>query len=291
MKLGDVRVLWDAKAALGEGTCWSARERAIYWVDILGQQLHRCSAAGGERRSWQFDETVSAVVERRDAGGLMVALRRGLARFDPAGGALERGAEPEPERHGNRFNDGKCDTRGRFWGGSMDFACEAPTGAIYRFDPDGSVTRAFDAGYAVTNGPTWSRDGTTMFVNDTVQRRVMAFDFDAVAGRLSSPRPWLRFSEADGHPDGMTTDAEGRIWIAHWGGSCVTAHDPLSAAELARVRLPASQVTNIAFGGDSLRTLFISSARQGAEHEPLAGALFAVDSDVTGLPANLYGQV
>lgn len=288
MQLGTARVVWDARASLGEGTCWSVREQALYWVDILGMRLHRVAPDGSERRTWAFAETISAVAECAASPRLAVTLRRGFALFDPASGVLQRGAEPEPERTGNRYNDGKCDTQGRFWAGSMDYDCVAPTGAIYRFDPDGRATRVFDAGYPVTNGPAWSRDGATMFVNDTANRRVCAFDFDAAAGTLSNPRLWLRFSEADGYPDGMTTDAAGRLWIAHWGGGCVTAHDPESAAELARIPLPASQITNVAFGGPRLQTLFISSARHGADGEPLAGALFAVDSDVTGLPANLY---
>ena len=91
----------------------------------------------------------------------------------------------------------------------------------------------------------------------------------------------------------MTTDAEGRLWIAHWGASCVTCHDATSAAELARVVLPATNITNVAFGGPTLTTLYVTSARSGLTEaqlaaEPLAGALFAIDTEVTGLAANCF---
>ena len=293
--LGEPRCLWPAQAELGEGTLWSPSERALYWVDILEHTLHRWHADDGSRRSWHFDEEISAVAERANAPGLLVTLRRGFAFFDPAKPERAPGYlhQPEPSLPGNRFNDGKCDARGRFWGGTMDFACEAPTGALYRFDPDGRCTRHAH-GFAVTNGPTWSADGRTLYFNDTVRGRVLTYDFDPEAGTLANEREWLRFAPGEGVPDGMTTDAAGRIWIAHWGGACVSCHDPVSAAELCRVVLPTSHITNCTFGGDDLCTLFISSACSGLSAaqrvaEPLAGGLFSVRIDSPGLPAPLFG--
>ncbi len=284
--------VWAAGATLGEGPLWSVREQVLWWVDILEHRLFRFRPADGQQRSWTLPDTVSAVAERRDAPGLVLTLRRGLAFFDPGTGALQRGAEPEPERLGNRFNDGTCDGQGRFWGGTMDFDCEAPTGALYCFGRHG-VRRAFDAGFAVTNGPAWSPDGATMFFNDTAQGRVLALPFDAGSGELGPAREFLRFAPEDGLPDGMTSDADGRLWIAHWGGSCVTAHDAGSGRELLRVALPAAHITKPCFGGPGLRTLFVTSARFGLspaqlEAQPLAGALFAIESPIAGRPAQAF---
>ena len=287
------RVVGTVRATLGEGLCWSPRAQSLWWVDILEHRLYSDNVASGAHAEWSFDETISAVAERDSRPGLAVTLRRGLALFDPAGGELERLDEPEPERTGNRFNDGKCDTRGRFWGGTMDFAVEKPSGALYCFDVAGRATRAIDLGWIVTNGPTWTLDGRTMFVNDTVHRRVVAYAFDIETGAVGASREWLVLGREDGHPDGMTTDAAGRLWVAHWGGACVTCHDPVTAAELARIPLPTDHITNVAFGGPDLKTLFISSARfelsaQQLAEQPLAGALFAVDLDAVGLAANKF---
>ena len=101
------RVVSDVRATLGEGLCWSPREQAIFSVDILEHRLYRDAVAPATHREWRFDETISAVAERRDAPGLAVTLRRGLALFDPETGTLQRRDEPEPDRPGNRFNDGK----------------------------------------------------------------------------------------------------------------------------------------------------------------------------------------
>ena len=286
--------IWNAGAELGEGACWSVRRQALFWVDILGRRLYQYTPATGTQREWSFRDTISAVAERQQGDGLVVLLRRGLAFFDPDTGTVDMCPRPEPGRLGNRFNDGKCDARGDFWGGSMDFDGIEPSGALYRFDADGRGRCVVDVRWPVINGPTWSLDGRTMYLNDTSHRQVVAFDVHPVTGQLSNMRNWLRFTSRDGYPDGMTTDADGCIWIAHWGGACVTCHDPVTAAELQRIPLPTSHITSVAFGGPDLRTLFITSATVGLsdaqlEDEPLAGALFAIETDTTGLPANLFG--
>lgn len=291
---GELRCVWDAGATLGEGTCWSVRTQSLWWVDILSHRLYRYRPSDGARASWQFDTEISAVAERAHGPGLIVTLRTGFALFDPdqPGAVPTLLHAPDTEPPTNRFNDGKCDSRGRFWGGTMDFACQAPTGSLYCYEADGRCVR-HEMNFAVTNGPTWSRDQRTMYFNETVRGRVHAFDVDVATGALSGRREWLRLARGDGLPDGMTTDAAGRLWIAHWGGSCVSCHDPASGAELGRIVLPTQHITNCAFGGADLRTLFITSAAtdlspaQRAE-QPLAGGLFAIDVDAEGVPANLF---
>jgi len=293
--LSDVSCIWPAAATLGEGTRWSVREQALYWVDILGKTLYRYRPADGARDQWAFDEEISAVAECRDGPGLMVTLRRGFARFDPARpqDGVRYLYQPPEEVPGNRFNDGGCDAQGRFWGGTMDFDCEAPTGAFYVYAADGRCQR-HDLQFAVTNGPAFSADGRTVYINDTAQGTVHAWDLNPETAEISNHRPWLRFTDGDGLPDGMTRDAAGDLWIAHWGGACVSCHDPVSAAELDRIPLPTSHITNCAFGGPDLRTLFISSARFGLtpdqlQAEALAGGLFAVRLDGPGVPAHVFG--
>lgn len=291
-RCGRPEPVWEAQAQLGEGLCWSPSQQALHWVDIFGQRLMRLHLPTGQRAHWDFDETISAVAECAGGPGLVVALQHRVALFDPDTAALHTLHAVEADLPGNRFNDGKCDAQGRFWVGSMDRACTAPTGSLYVVGPT-AIERAWDTGFPVVNGPAWSADGRTVFVNDTARNFIHAANFDPATGALSRARVWRRLDPGDGYPDGMTTDRDGRLWIAHWAGGCVTCHAPDDGRELARIALPTSNITNVAFGGPDLRTLFVTSATADLSEaqrtaQPLAGALFAVETDATGLAPHRF---
>lgn len=289
---GEVRSVWSAQALRGAGPVWSSREAALYWVDTAGRQLHRFDPVRKLRDSWSFDEDVGAVAECAAQPGLLLALRRDLAHFDPETGRLRRLHQPEPAQPGNRLGGGCCDAQGRFWVSTHSANAQLPTGALYRYSGGSHCARLL-SDLNANHGLCWSADQRTLFLADPAQRRVLACDFDAPSGSISPTRTWLQLARHEGTPQGMCTDASGRIWLARAGAGSVSCHAPDTGEELLRVRVPASQVTGCSFGGPELRTLFITSACQLATEaalfsEPLAGALFAVEVDGPGLPAHIF---
>lgn len=279
-------LLVDAGAVLGEGPCWLAREKKLLWVDIEGRKLHLHGPQGCPDATYDVPLRVGAAAPRA-RGGLVLATERGFQLFDFETRACTPLADPEAHLPDNRFNDGKCDPRGRFWAGTMNLNRVPQQAALYVLGADHSVRRVLE-GVTTSNGLDWTRDGRTMYYIDTRTLQVAAFDFDPESGSLSNRRAVVQFPEGVGRPDGMTLDAEGMIWIAHWAGARLSRWDPARGVMLREVRFPVTNVTSCAFGGETLDRLYVTTARQGLDEaalarEPHAGGLFVLEPGVCGL--------
>jgi sugar lactone lactonase YvrE len=200
-------------------------------------------------------------------------------------------AAPEAHLPDNRFNDGRCDRRGRFFAGTMSDVRRDPAGSLYRLDADLSCHRLF-SGIIVPNSIAWSPDSRTMYFADTYRARIAAYDYDAETGDLSRERLFVDAAGHPGRPDGSCVDADGCLWNAEYGGGRVVRYTPDGRIDRA-IALPVSNPTCCCFGGARLDILFVSSARQrlSAEQlarEPLAGSVFAVRPGVSGLPEGRF---
>ena len=294
---------WTAKhelevgAQLGEGPCWDPAESVLWWIDVKGKRLHRyqpptSATPDGNNRSFDLGKQVGTAVLRR-SGGLIVALENGIGAYDPETEQLKMLCDPEADRPANRFNDGKCDPRGRLWVGTMEDAEEhMDRGALYSLDTDGSVEKHVE-GVGVSNGITWSADGGTLFYIDSPTRKVDAFDFDAEAGTIANRRTVIEIPDGMGYPDGMAIDSEDKLWVALWAGWGVARFDPATGELLGKVEVPVARVSACAFGGTDLKTLYMTTARHGIAPDepmqPLAGDLFSVELDVRGTLFTPYG--
>jgi sugar lactone lactonase YvrE len=294
-------LLLDARADLGEGPAWDARRGCLYWVDIRAGNLHAFDPAEKSDRCLNLGEPVGCVAPRR-SGGLVLALHSGFASLDlPNGSPLALGdgsgvrgiVHPEPHLPGNRFNDGKCDPAGRFLAGTMDDAEEGASGSLYSLSPDGALQTLL-TGVRISNGLTWSPDGRIFYYIDTPTRQVTAFDYDLSNGTIAGSRPAVVVPPGMGWPDGMTSDAEGMLWIAMWGGAQLTRWDPGTGRLLETISFPALNVSSCAFGGPDLDELFVTSARKGMSapqlgEYPYSGGLFRLQPGVQGMPAFAFG--
>ncbi len=287
-----VELLVDAHAQVGEGPLWDEEQQVLYWVDILSSLLYIYDPVTGENRALDVGRHVGTVVTRA-SGGLMLAVREGFASFDLETQELTLIANPEAHITGNRFNDGKCDPAGRFWAGTMAYENPTNQGSLYRLDTDLSVQKIF-GDVAISNGIIWSLDHTTMYYIDTLRKNVRAFDYADDTGDISNERVIINVPEEMGMPDGMAIDSEGMLWVARYGGSCVSRWNPNTAQLLEKIDLPVTQVTACAFGGQNLDILFITSAAQELdaaelERQPLAGGLFAIKTPYQGVPSFRFG--
>jgi len=280
--------VWNVAAELGEGPVWVERDHALWFTDIKKRKIHRYDPAAGKRATWDAPEQVGFVLPAR-GGGFIAGLMSGLHRFDETTGRFTLIEEMEPERPNNRLNDGTVDPAGRLWFGTMDNGETGKTGAFYRFE-NGAVAATGIEGIAITNGPALSPDGRILYFVDTREGRIDSAEVSG-DGMLGPSRPFVRIDPADGFPDGPTVDSEGCVWIGLYAGWEARRYSPAGEL-LGRVRFPVANITKIAFGGDDLRTVYATTARQlltpaQIELQPQAGDLFEFRVDVPGNPCPL----
>jgi len=288
---GPVRCAVDAANTVGESPVWDAREQALYWVDIVAPALHRWHPASGARQSWAMPAAIGSI-GLRAAGGLVAALRTGFHLFDPASGALTPLVHPEPELATNRLNDGKVAPDGSFWAGTMDDrADKQPVASLYRLDADHRCRR-MATGFKVSNGLAWSPDGRTLYHSDSRAATIWQYRHEPGSGALGPRRVFVAMRPDWGRPDGGAVDADGCYWGCGIGAGRINRFSP-DGELLAWLPLPVTHPTMPCFGGPELRTLYVTSLREGLSAEqlqatPLAGAVLAIDVDVAGAPVARY---
>jgi len=282
-----VESLIDIPLGTGEGPCWDAEAGMLYFVDIPAPALYRIDPRTKRLDRFEMPGTIGSFGLTLD-GRAIVALRHGVHLFDMRTGKFEFLVHPEPEPATNRLNDGKVGPDGRFWVGTMDDRPEKqPVASLYRIDPDGRSARMFE-GSTVSNGLAWSPDGRTLYHSDSRQRFLQAFDYDLASGNIANRRTVRTFTEEEGRPDGAAVDSEGYYWSSGVSAGCLNRVAPDGTIER-KIMLPLAAPTMPCFGGDDLKTLFVTSLTSDRLGPKQAGTLVSFRVDVAGAPVGRFG--
>lgn len=287
MKLVDVIAVGDM---LGESPLWDGRTGLLYWIDIHGETIGAFHPTSGDWSKWPTGRRFGSVALTSSPGTLLAATATGLELISLQGDQIvELGSlgSPEADIPGNRFNDGKTDRHGRFWVGTMEDAeTGLRTGAMYRLDLDGTLTRTW-GNIGIPNGMCFSPDGTIMYTADSMDRTLREAEYDLAAG---TPGPRTVFADIvhPGSPDGSTVDAAGNIWNTEWGASRLVRYLPSGEVDLT-LEVPAAKPTCPAFGGSDLDVLFVTTAQVGPGFNgDYAGSMLVYDVGVTGIAETPY---
>lgn len=285
-----IELVLDAHAAIGESPTWSAEERALYWIDVKAPALHRFDPRTGTDREWRLGSDIGAFALTGD-GAAIVALRQGLHRLDLASGKTELLVPPPFDPALFRFNEGACDPQGRFWIGVMFDPLHgtppAQAGSLYSYTRSGGLKHEPDAA-ELHNGMAWSADGRRFYLSHSYARKIWVFDFDQAAGRIGTRHLFAELPEALGIPDGAALDTAGGYWCALHGGGLLRRYRADGRVDR-DLKLPVSQPTMCAFGGDDLGTLYLTSATDQLDAEalgrqPAAGGIHRLDPGARGIP-------
>lgn len=279
----EMTLVGDYRAQWGEGPIW--HEGRLVYVDIEKHCVISVDPQSGEEKFYAVGQRVGTVVPR-ESGGFVIAGDDGFFFLDLESGALEAIADPEPEKEANRFNDGKCSPDGHFFAGTISLVKKEGDAKLYRLSPNLAVTEAFGP-VTNSNGIVWSADGATCYYIDTPRKAVLRFDY--ADGILSNPCEVISTAAIESSPDGMAIDEKGNLWVAFCHGASVICYDPSSGEEVRKIDLPCMETTAVAFGGDNLDELYVTTGIHKSEVEEDAGRLFKITGlGVRGLPSNVF---
>lgn len=289
-----IEVVVDVKTTLGEGPLWDAEQQRLYWIDSFDGRVFRATHDGREIRCWDVPMKIGSMALRKDGEGAIVSLARGFHTLDFKTGDVELIHDPEPDLPDNRLNDGKVDRRGRFFAGSMDTMEAGPSGALYRLDPDFTVTQV-DSEIVCSNGPCFSPDDKTFYFSDTWSGEIWAYDYDIETGTASNRRTFAKVDTSNGGAsDGATVDAEGYLWNALVYDGKIVRFSPDGKVDRI-IDMPVKKVTSVNFGGPNMDILYVTSMSKPPlprfpDDGVQRGALFAITGlGTTGLPEPRFG--
>ncbi|MBL7697771.1 MAG: SMP-30/gluconolactonase/LRE family protein [Chitinophagaceae bacterium] len=262
---------------LAEGPMWHKGRRSFFWVDILGELFYEYGWNDKKVTVYRPQRLVSVVYETADINKVILAAQGGLFLFNLSNGESELLQAIERDKQ-TRTNDGGYDPAGRIWIGTMGLTHGKNEGALYCYSKKAGLVKKLDS-LTIPNGIAWSKDGKTMYHVETTEYVVNAYDFDNATGNIKFRKVAIHVPGELGFPDGMCMDEEGMLWIAHWGGFGVCRWNPLTGELLGKIDVPVPHVSSCTFGGDDMKTLLITTARENLSRDdirryPESGSIF-----------------
>lgn len=254
-------VIDDAMLRCGECPMWDVRTETFYWSDMLAGNIFSFCPKTGEKKLVCEGKNVSGFT-LNEQGGFVCATHQGLYLWD----ARRNWTKLATEFAGQALhsNDASADANGRFIFGTTFYdqtvGDNFERGRLYSVDHDGTIT-VLDDGWGLSNGIAFSPDNRIMYVADTYERVVYAYDYDLEHGTVSNKRAVIRIPQNEGIPDGITVDAEGCLWVAQWYGYCVVRYSP-EGEVLLRLHVPSGQTSSVVFGGPELKDIYVTTAAE-----------------------------
>ncbi|XP_064626760.1 regucalcin-like isoform X2 [Lineus longissimus] len=292
-------ILKHAARSVGEGPHWVESTQSLLYVDIADGDIHRWDSKTNNDEKVTMGTHVGFVIPHSN-GGYVAGVGKKIVHFQwdsPQQGKVI--AEVDKDQPINRFNDAKCDRKGRLFAGTMMIddahSDQVPdSGNLYRLDGDGSLTLLKDKVF-ISNGLAWSLDNKTMYYIDSMPypSRLYAFDYDVDTGNIANQRTLLTYDKENGILDGMTMDSDGNLWVAIFGASKIIHVDSKTGSILREVVLPAKNITSCCFGGKNYDELYATSCvfdgGNPRDMDPLAGSVFRIKGlGCKGMPPNDY---
>lgn len=262
---------------LAEGPSWDAKRGRIYWVDIPARRYRYMDLESRKISTVATKDIITSLYPDKN-GGFMGTTNDSFIKMDPESNSISKIASIDIPTGKVRFNDGKCDSYGNYWAGTMDIKGKERIGKLYSLNSNGKISILLED-LTISNGLCWDTDRKLFYHVDTPTRKVSVYDYSPGTMEIWNRRTAVDFGNLEGNPDGMAIDSQGKLWVAHWGGSCISKWDPQTGKLVKSMEIPAKNVTSCAFGGFEMDRLFITTARNSVENHggDMGGSLFELD--------------
>ena len=254
-------VIDDAMLRCGECPMWDHRSGIFYWSDMLAGKIFSYDPKTEEKKVVCEGKNVSGFT-MNEGGGFVCATHQGLYLWDEKRGWTEIATEFAGQAL--HSNDASADAKGRFIFGTTFYdqtvGDNFERGRLYSVDQNARIS-IIDDGWGLSNGIAFSPDNKIMYVVDTYERVVYAYDYNLETGKAANKRVVVRIPDNEGIPDGMTVDAEGCLWVAQWYGYCVARYSP-EGEVLLKLHVPSGQTSSVMFGGEDLKDIYVTTAAE-----------------------------
>lgn len=285
MTILEPEMVVDPGCLLGEGPLWHPQENRLYWVDIPTGTIYRFSPASGEMETFSTGEVIGGYTIQVDGSLLLFGLKGSIRAWQD--GQISTVLKEIPGESMTRFNDVIATPDGGVFCGTL--SSESQSGSLYYLNPGGEIISVLRE-VLCSNGMGFDLERGLFYHTDSDRREICRFDY-LDGGKIMNRRSFVRITEFDGIPDGMTVDAQGFVWSARWKGSCLVRYDP-NGKEVLRIPFPAQRVTSVTFGGPEYTEMYITTAGGDKKQEEGwgAGALFRLQPGIRGVP-EYYSRV
>ena len=284
IKTSTPKILWKLKSKLGEGTLWVKDHNSIYFVDIKKKTINSLNIKKNKKKIYRVNKEIGFLAHVKN--NIFVLGLQGEIRIQNLKTKKIFKTIPiETKIKLNRINDGKTDTAGNLWFGTMDnLERKLERGSLYKLDKNLKLL-SVDKKYRITNGPAFL-DQFNFYHTDSSKKKIYKIKIDS-KNNIINKKIFKKFLPKDGSPDGMTLDRNKNLWVAHYGGACISVFNQ-KAKLIHRVNFPAKNITNCTFGGQNNNELFVTTATKGMNSAELrkyrySGSLFSVKTNSKGI--------
>ena len=288
IKTSKPECVWKTKSTLGEGTLWVKKLNSLFFVDIKKKKILIFNSKTNKKKILKLDKEIGFIVQIKK-NIFMLGLRSELRIINIKNLKTLYSMSIEPNKPNNRLNDGKIDPASRLWFGTMDNSERKKSGSLYCLDKN-FILHKVDDNYFITNGPAFINKNN-FYHADSKKRIIYKIRINNKL-KILKKKIFIKFNKNSGFPDGMTTDNNNNLWVCHYDGGIISVYD-LKGKKIHKIVLPAKNITNCTFGGQSNKEIFISTARKDMKMSeikkyPLSGSLFKVKSNLKGKKTNFF---